>query len=271
MGIVSVQGTKITSVSIPMAEIPHPRGGWREAVNPTTNKLWAQVAGHVLAEGGKYCALQRNLRNEWFIEQKGSYNDLLDLVGRDRLHESLKMNEGDVLKARGLDLYGFQWTPEISPEGFNEESQPVVNVSWAHAKGWTLAVGGVYLLTDDQWEYSAKGGEKNMEYATETGELYFADGRKLAHCSWGSKEERTIDVDDLRYADGPFGLRHKTGNVLEWVEENPYEDNNIGLRGGAWNVDNEDKLRAWFRDDTGCISDRDDAVGFRVGAPQDSK
>lgn len=141
-----------------------------------------------------------------------------------------------------------------------------MDVSWAEAKAWTLTQSGLYLLTDKQWEWSGQGGEKKLEYATEIGKLVGSDGKKLVHCSVGTNEQTTVDVNDPKYADGPFGLRHKTGNVWEWVERNLHEEWPYGLRGGSWRHGVPEILRAACR----LFNDPDirkHFVGFRVGAP----
>ena len=113
-------------------------------------------------------------------------------------------------------------------------------------------------MTDAQWEWSAQGGERKLEHATESGNLVGPDGKKLAHCSVETRERTTIDVNDPRYADGPFGLRHKTGEVWEWVERNPNEKYQYSLRGGSWGYGIPGFLRVVYRLNN---------VGFRVGAP----
>jgi formylglycine-generating enzyme required for sulfatase activity len=105
-----------------------------------------------------------------------------------------------------------------------------------------------------------------LEYATETGKLTDPKGRRLAHCSVGTEEQSTIDVNDPRFADGPFGLRYKTGNVWEWVERNHNEEFQYGLRGGSWDFDNPEFLRVACRYDN-YPGYRYYFIGFRVGAP----
>jgi formylglycine-generating enzyme required for sulfatase activity len=162
----------------------------------------------------------------------------------------------------------------MSRWGFDRDQQPVIDVSWYHATAWTKVQSGLYLLTDAQWEWSAQGGERNLEYGTENGKLFNSEGKKLVHyCSMQGDERTTIDVDDPRYPDGPFGLRHKSGNVWEWVERNHNEDYQYGLRGGSWYYDDlPGLLRVAYRYDVDPDY-RGFHFGFRVGAsaPQDSK
>lgn len=255
--------------NIPLALIPHPQGAWLEGINPITNTQWQKGVEPFMNEGAKYCLLEPHYRGDLTARHFGDYKDLLDTVGHDNVPKGWK---GGTIWLEDEDLFLFQWRRTTSRKGFDGNGQPAVDLSWAEAKAWTLAQGGLYLLTDKQWEWSGQGGEKKLEYATETGTLVGSDGKKLGHCSVGTKEQVTIDVNDSKYADGPFGLRHKTGNVWEWVERNLHEEWPYGLRGGSWNYDFPEYLRVAYRNFLNP-DDPDNYVGFRVGAPapQDSK
>lgn len=160
----------------------------------------------------------------------------------------------------------FQLRKGMSPEGFDGPNQPVVNVSWFHAFEYCVS-NGLFLPTDDQWSYAA-GVHEGREYATSTGELYAPDGKtKLAHSGRNEEDgtDRTIHVDDSRYRDGPHGLRHMTGNVMEWTARNPSEECPYGLRGGAWNEDDPSFLHSASRFGEHPFNWWDD-MGFRVAA-----
>jgi formylglycine-generating enzyme required for sulfatase activity len=158
----------------------------------------------------------------------------------------------------------FELRKDVSPEGFDRPNQPVVNVSWFHAFEYCVS-NGFFLPSDDQWSYAA-GVHENRKYATSTGELYAADGKtRLAH--FDAKE--TIDVNALRYPDGPNGLRHMTGNVWEWTARNPSEKYPYAVRGGSWNdlsgVLRSVNLRSAYRHADRPVS-RFVNFGFRVAA-----
>jgi formylglycine-generating enzyme required for sulfatase activity len=253
--------------NIPMALIPHPQGPWLEGITPVTNLQWQAGVEPLMGQGAKYCLLEPDYRGDLMARQFGNLWDVLDTLGRDNVPES--WNGREVVEREIPDrgaLAFFRWFPKMSRSGFDGDHQPVVEVSWYHAKGWTLAQGGLYLLSDVQWEWSAQGGERGLKYATETGKLTGPKGKKLAHCSIGTDEESTIGINDPRYADGPFGLRHKTGNVWEWTERNPNKKYQYGRRGGSWGNADPELLRAAYRsgDNPGNC---DDYISFRVGAP----
>lgn len=256
----------LTVSGIPMALIPHSQGAWLEGIHPVTNLQWQKGVEPLISEGAKYCLLEPHYRGDLSVRQFADIKDVLDTVGRDNVPKDWDGRNAIVQEvSRRGELAVFQWFPKMSRPGFDGDKQPVVDVSWYHAKGWTLAQGGLYLLTDAQWEWSGQGGEKKLEYATESGKLVGRGGKKLAHCSVKTTEQRTIDVDDPKYADGPFGLRHKTGNVWEWVERNPNEEYQYGLRGGCWDRENPELLRVDYRD-FNMPDRRNGKVGFRVGA-----
>ncbi len=258
-----------TVCGIPMAMIPHPQGAWLEGINSVTNLQWQRGVEPLMNEGAKYCLLESRSRGDFTARQFGDYRDLLDTIGHDNAPKSWK-GEG-VMCRPGVPPF-LKWRPITSPKGFNGKEQPAVNVSWYEAKAWTLTQGGLYSLTDAQWVWSAQGGKRGLKYATETGKLFGTDGKKLVHCSVETKEPTTVDVNDPKYTDGPFELRHKTGNVLEWVEWNPDEKGEFGLRGGSWDDDLPEYLQVAYRYDDAPIS-RGYFIGFRVGAPapQDSR
>jgi len=253
---------------IPMALIPHPQGPWLEGINPITNLQWRQGVEPLLHDGARYCLLEFHYRGDFMARKYSGLNDLMDFAGRNIVPENWGGRNVVVKKIAGRGMIAlFQWLPNMSRPGFDSDNQPVVDVSWYHAKGWTLSQGGLYLLTDDQWEWSAQGGERRLKYATETGKLTGPKGKPLAHCSVKLDENATIDVYDSRYPDGPFGLRHKTGNVWEWTENNPYQENPYALRGGSWGCANREYLWVASCKDTFYPEECGDDIGFRVGAP----
>jgi len=249
-----------TVSGISMALIPHPQGPWLEGINPVTNLQWRRGVEPFMNEGARYGLLAPNRRQELGIRNFSHLKDLLDAVGRDKVSNDWG---GRAVWREEEDMFFFEWRRLTSRPGFEEDGKPAVDVSWGEAKAWTLMKGGLYVLTDKQWEWSAQGGERSLEYATETGKLTGPDGRKLAHSSFKTDEIGTMDVNDHEYPDGPFGLRHKTGNVWEWTERNLQEDRPYGLRGGSWYNILPELLRVAFRLD-GDPDCRVNFVGFRV-------
>jgi formylglycine-generating enzyme required for sulfatase activity len=144
---------------------------------------------------------------------------------------------------------------DMSLTGFDRPNQPVVGVSWFHAFEYCVS-NGLFLPTDDQWEYAARGPEGH-EYGTLSGRLIEEEahyGAKMAPANVGS------------YPPNGFGLQEMTGNVAEWTARNPREHHPYGLRGGSWgHGDDPDKLLAAYRSD-GRPDICDTRVGFRVAA-----
>ena len=251
MGIVSVACTNILGLSFQMADISHPLGNYRVAIYATANQDWAQVARHVKSEGGVLCGIRRNLRNEWSVRQFGSYENVLDSYGHDNAPEYPRGKR--VSEKGGLVL--FRWHEVMSREGFDGDKRPVVNVSWYQARAFTLTAGEIYLLSDGEWEHAAE----------DVSPLVKPDGKKLVHCSIGSDETTTVDVDAPGFHVQKNGLMHMIGNVWEWTDENSTQERKYGFRGGSYCSYRPDSLRAAFRNDS-RPDDRFDDIGFRVGA-----
>jgi formylglycine-generating enzyme required for sulfatase activity len=129
----------------------------------------------------------------------------------------------------------FQLRKDMSPKEFDRPNQPVVDVSWFHAFEYCIA-NGLFLPSDDQWEYAARGPE-GREYGTRSGRLT----REEAHYD----SDATADVSS--YPPNGFGLQDMTGNVWEWTAINPTQRYPYGLRGGSWGDDDPDYLRAACR------------------------
>lgn len=93
---------------------------------------------------------------------------------------------------------------------------PATMISWYEAFGYTEYMSRktgreVRLLTSDEWEYAAKGGQ-NLRYATPTGELTVAN-HHLAQ--YDTAETSSVG----NYPANPFGLQDMTGNVWEWTSD----------------------------------------------------
>jgi formylglycine-generating enzyme required for sulfatase activity len=132
----------------------------------------------------------------------------------------------------------------------NVDMYPVANITHFHAEAWlklqTEKSGGtrVYRLpTDLEFEFVASNGGR-FKFGTETGELYAADGRKLAHFD----DRSLVAVDDPRYLQAlPFGVQ-TTGNIRYWTAVNPKEAHPYGARGWSGFFKDPSKLQADFRD-----------------------
>ena len=122
--------------------------------------------------------------------------------------------------------------------GWGYGKQPVINVSWNHAKayvGWlSRKTGGKYrLLTEAEWEYAARGCAKVCQstpfwFGSEiTGDRVNYDSRVAYLGSLKTlARRRTVPIDASEA--NPFGLLHVHGNVSEWVED-CWQENLVGL------------------------------------------
>lgn len=171
------------------------------------------------------------------------------------------------------------YTP--SDGGWGRGDRPVVNVSWENAKMYVEWLSrksgrGYRLLSESEWEYSARGGA--------TTAYWWGDGigKRQANClvvyESGGK---TSPVGS--FSANAFGLYDVHGNVNEWVEDNwtsgefarvaggrtptdgsPHRGVHPWrvVRGGSW-ADRPREVRAASR--KGQLQSRPDATtGFRV-------
>ena len=204
MNLVTVN-TAVPGLSIPMSEIEHRLGNYYVAQYAASNGDWEIGARHIISQSGTgvaYAALLRNLHGDYAVRQLGSVSDVADLVGRDNMP---KKWDGSTIKSGGVAC--FQWLEKMGFKGFDRPKQPV-NPTWYQAKAFTLTVGGIYLLSGDEWTHAA-----------EDLDPIVVDGQKRAHYSIGSREQATADVDDPRYKSNRNGLFQMIGNVWEWTDE----------------------------------------------------
>jgi sulfatase modifying factor 1 len=164
-----------------------------------------------------------------------------------------------------------------SEPGFDGPNQPVVNVTWYHAK---LAAerAGKRLPTEAEWENAAKGPDGSLEYATSDGTISKDKANILS-----SDLDKTTNVKS--YPAGPFGLFDMAGNAWEWTSDwyaESYNDENLKnpqgptsgqsrvLRAGSW-YSNDIHARAANRSNR-VPGSRLGSAGLRLAlVPKDSK
>ena len=138
-----------------------------------------------------------------------------------------------------------------SDSGWGKGKRPVINVSWKDAQEYVTwlkrKTGKEYrLLTEAEWEYSARGGKQTR--------FFWGDdlGKNHANCDgcgseWDNKQTAPVG----KFAPNAFGLYDMAGNVWQWTEDCWNESYHNGprdeqavtagecgrrvLRGGSWN------------------------------------
>jgi formylglycine-generating enzyme required for sulfatase activity len=172
--------------------------------------------------------------------------------------------------------------------GWGHGKQPVINVSWNHAKAYaewlSRKTGGKYrLLTEAEWEYAARGCARLCDstpfwFGNEiAGDRVNYDSRVAYLGSLKTTaRRRTVPIDSSE--PNPFGLLHMHGNVSEWVED-CWQENLAGLspdggartggdcsrrvlRGGSWADEPKDvrsAARSWE-----MPGERRAQIGFRI-------
>lgn len=121
--------------------------------------------------------------------------------------------------------------PGILPEAFRSDDEPVVCVDWNQAQTFSRWVGG-RLPTEAEWEFAAKGGEKERKYP------------------WGAKKWNCARSDDGLFCPSsrhprpvcfrpqgktPEGLCDMAGMVSQWTQD-WFHDTYVGAPddGSAW-------------------------------------
>lgn len=121
--------------------------------------------------------------------------------------------------------FGADWRHPLGPESSLDglEHHPVVHVSYADATAYA-AWAGKALPTEAEWEFAARGGLQNAEFAW--GDELAPGGTMLANYWQGlfpfanqllDGWERTSPVDT--YAANGYGLFDMIGNVWEWTAD----------------------------------------------------
>jgi len=129
---------------------------------------------------------------------------------------------------------------------FNQPDYPIVGITWKDAVAYCNWA-KVRLPTEQEWEYAAAGGSKQLEYGTATGEI----NHDLANYSGTKGKDRWENTSPIgSFPPNPFGIYDMAGNAWEWcsslwktyphIQNDGRENmdtNNKGLRimrGGSW-------------------------------------
>ncbi len=167
---------------------------------------------------------------------------------------------------------------ESNPSRFKGHNRPVERVSWNDTQEFIKKLNDssnkkYRLLTEAEWEYAARGGEKSLGFR-------YAGSNKLKDVAWfKSNSHGETKPVGLKYPN-ELGIYDMSGNVYEWVEDQYHSNyNGIPKDGSAW-VDKEQGadrvLRGgswYFSAQYCCVAYRNfydpmirlDYVGFRLG------
>jgi formylglycine-generating enzyme required for sulfatase activity len=160
---------------------------------------------------------------------------------------------------------------QYSGETGAKADHPVVDVSWEDADAWAESKGG-RLLTEAEWEYAARGGNKSKGYI-------YSGSNDLGEVGWydGNSDGRTHPVGQK--LPNELGIYDMSGNVWEWCSDwkgdypaeavtnptGPSTGVNRVWRGGYWS-DNVLSCRVASRF-SGDRSFGYHILGFRVAFP----
>ena len=166
-------------------------------------------------------------------------------------------------------------------ETLNDDTQPVVGVTWFDAQAFAEWIGGS-LPTEAQWERAARGTETRIYPWGNT------PPKARQHANFARRYNRPMPVGQFPKGESPDGIADLAGNVWEWCldEYSPtaYQQNSKGvsenplnlrfrdvlrarvIRGGAWDVGRA-FLRSGLRFKFYPL-DSTHTIGFRVVRPR---
>ena len=164
-----------------------------------------------------------------------------------------------------------------NPSYFRGDNNPVETVSWADAQEFvnklnTITGKKYRLLTEAEWEYAARGGNKSNGYI-------YSGSNNLDDVAWFWKDDGGTRPVGTKQPN-ELGIYDMSGNVLEWCNDwyGKYSSNaqnnpqgpSTGIyrvnRGGSWAV-GALECRVFSRH-SGIVHDRIYAVGLRLALSQ---
>ena len=162
------------------------------------------------------------------------------------------------------------------PSYFSGADRPVESISWNETQAFVQKLnkqtGKTYrLLSEAEWEYAARGGQKSKGFK-------YSGSNDLEEVGWYDENSHLETKAVGLKRPNELGLYDMSGNVYEWVADQWHENYNEApddgsawvdgeganrvIRGGDWVLDAR-FCRVSFRDNWDPVN-RDDYVGFRL-------
>jgi formylglycine-generating enzyme required for sulfatase activity len=122
-------------------------------------------------------------------------------------------------------LKGANWRRPLGPGSdiYNKDNHPVVHVAYEDALAYA-SWAGKSLPTEAEWEYAARGGLEDAEYAW--GDEFAPDGRQMANTWQGEFPHQNLLTDGHErtspvhaFPPNGYGLYDMIGNVWEWTSD----------------------------------------------------
>ena len=168
---------------------------------------------------------------------------------------------------------------EKSPSKFQGDDLPVERVSWNDTQVFleklnSLTGKSYRLLSESEWEYAARGGQKSQGYK-------YAGSNKLKEVGWYYENSYGATKPVGLKNPNELGIYDMSGNVWEWVEDHWHDSYNAAPNNGkAWlslNINatrvarggsrgsGERDCQVTFRNSRGPNQGKSIHFGFRLG------
>ena len=268
---VTISAGRQSSVAGSLKQLPRQKVSGRQSHSPQSGKNWTDpVTGmeFVRVEGGCYemgCGSWTSVCDD---DEKPVHEVCVD---------GFWMGKYEVTQGQWQKVMG------KNPSGFKKgDDYPVEQVSWddvqEYIKKLSSRGGREYRLpTEAEWEFAARSGGREEEYA---------GGSDLDSLAWHHKNSGSTTHPVGTKINNGLGLYDMSGNVWEWCSDwfeekyyrksprhrpqGPSSGSNRVFRGGDWDYYNPRAVRAVNRG-RNRPGVRDDRLGFRLVASQVSR